>query len=288
MINQLTNEIIEELGSQYSKGIIRHGQYSRLSDKNLKIITSNFGLKKELLKFIECSGCGEEVKVNKKDDGTKIAHCQSADCRKIITVTNEDLAYSSSISGIGEFLIKILNIKSEVRPIESGSILYLGKVELKEVSGLIFDVYLAKNIQNKDSLELCKPSSKKIPSLIINLSRKKFKLPEVTNIASCCFGDLISYHGDLKKYLVNYKNILDAIAGSFSGLQKSTVQGHLNKKCEEWLEQMVKCKAIKNGDKPQLLQFAQDHFNVTKNSFMELRRKIIPMELRVGGRPSEK
>lgn len=288
MINQFTKEIVEELGSQYSKGIIRHEQYSRLSDKNLKIVTSNFNLKKELLKFIECSGCGEEVEVRKKDDDTKIAHCQSHNCRKIITVSNEDLAYSTSISSVGEFLIKIMYIKSEVRAVESGSILYLGKVELKEVAGLIFDVYLAKNIENKDSLERCKPSSKKIPSLIINLSRKKFKLPEAANIANCWFGDLISYHNQLKQYLVNHKTILDAIAGSFSGLQKSTVQGHLNKKCGEWLEQMVKSKAIKNADKPKLLQFAKDHFNATENSFMELRSKIIPKELKVGGRPTLK
>ncbi len=286
MINPLVKEIIDGLGSDYSDGIVRHDQYKKLGEKSFSIIKKNFNLKEKRLEFIECSGCGEQLQIRQKDDGTKQVHCQIDGCKKIKIIKDEDLAYSTNLSEVSNFLIKILEIKEGKKVVESGKILFLGEMEIKDL-GLGFNVYLAKNIQNQESLELCKPSSKKNPSLIIKLSSKKFKVFEINNVKDCWFCDLIFYDAKLKQFSINCRVLLDAIVGCFDEvLNISGIQKYLNSKCELWFKNMVKSGAIKNGDKVKLQKFANDYFNVTPNKFNEMWQKEVPASLKKGGRPS--
>ncbi len=287
MINQLVKEIIEGLGSDYSDGIVRHDQCKNLDGKSFNIIKKNFNLKERFLDFIECSGCGEKLQVRKRDNGTKLTHCQVDGCRNIKTIKDEDLAYATSLVDLSNFLIKILEIEQDKKVIESGKILYLGKVKTEDLGDLVFGVYLAKSIKNQESSELCKPTSKKIPSLIIKLSNKKFKASEVSNIKDCWFCDLIFYDTKLKQFSINHKVLLDAVAGCFNGMiNTSGIQKHLDSKCLVWFKKMVKSGVIKNGDKASLQRFANDHFNTSSNKFNEIWQKEVPASLKKGGRPS--
>ncbi len=286
MINQLVKEIIEGLGSEHSDGIIRHEQYKKLDEKSFNIIKKNFNLKERSLDFIECSGCGEKLQVRKGDDGTKLTHCQVDGCRNIKTIKDEDSAYTTNLDDLSNFLIKILEIEQDKKVIESGKILYLGKVKIKDLGDLVFEVYLAKNIKNQ---ELCKPTSKRIPSLIIKLSNRKSKVSEINNIKDCWFCDLIFYDVDLKQFSLNHRVLFDTIAGCFDGVTNiSDTQKYLDSKCLAWLKNMVKCGAIRNGDKAKLRKFANDYFNTSPNKFNEIWRKEAPKNLVSGGRPSSK
>lgn len=286
MIEQLVKEIINGLGSDYSDGFVRHEQYKKLDEKSFNIIKKNFSLKEKSLEFVECPGCGEQLKIRKRDDGAKFTHCQIGGCRNIKTIEYQDLAYFTNLGDISQFLIKILEIKGEKKVVESGKILLLGAMQIKDL-GLDFNVYLAKSIKNQEGLELCKPTSKKIPSLIIKLSNKKFKVSEVSNIKSCWFCDLIFYDTKLKQFSINHKVLLDTIAGCFDEvINTSGIQKHLDSKCLAWFKKMVKSGAIKNGDKSNLQRFANDHFNTSTNKFNEIWQKEVPVSLKKGGRPS--
>jgi len=70
---------------------------------------------------------------------------------------------------------------------------------------LIFNAYLTKTFQAQESLEFCKTPSKKIPSLIIKLSKKKFKVSKINNIKDCWLCDLIFYDDELKQFSINYR-----------------------------------------------------------------------------------
>jgi len=287
VINPLVKEIIEGLGSDYSDGIVRHDQYKNLDGKSFNIIKKNFNLKEKRLEFIECSGCGEQLQIKKRDDGTKLTHCQVDGCRNIKTIKDEDLAYATSLDDLSNFLIKILEIEQDKKVIGSGKILYLGKVKIKDLGDLVFEVYLAKNIKNQESLELCKPTSKRIPSLIIKLSNRKSKVSEVSNIKDCWFCDLIFYDVDLKNFSLNHRVLFDTIAGLFDGVTNiSDTQKYLDSKCLVWFKKMVKSGVIKNGDKANLQRFANDHFNTSSNKFNEIWQKEVPASLKKGGRPS--
>ena len=159
-------------------------------------------------------------------------------------------------------------------------------MQIKDLD-LDFNVYLAKSIKNQENLELCKPTSTKIPSLIIKLSNKKFKASEVSNIKDCWFCDLIFYDTKLKQFRINHKVLLDAVAGWFDGvINTSGIQKYLDSKCLVWFKKMVKSGVIKNGDKANLQRFANDHFNTSSNKFNEIWQKEVPASLKKGGRPS--
>jgi hypothetical protein len=280
-INKIVQDIIQQYSGKYSKGYITYDLYSQLSTEDFKIVEEAFNLKKEMLEYIECFECDEELQVRRKGN-IRFIHCFASDCGAYKELkNNEDVARTINLHGIANLLIKVLGITENKENIINGKLIYLGQ---KQIVSPYFNIYLLKEvIDNETLIQHCKPKSKKNPSIIIKLTSQNLEINQA-NITDCQFDDLVFYDESLKRFSFNKSIIYNMIEGSFTGAEKSTIQKSLNEDCLLWFKNLISKKAIKRGEKAKLKQEAKDLFNVSGKSFDKIWEENAPIELKQKGR----
>lgn len=280
MINQLFKEII----SNYSNSIhlIKHEQYKVVKDKEISLLQEALGLEKSYLKFIECISCGEENKIQKKNNQIFI-HCSNNECNVLRVINdNEILAYQVNLGNVADFVIKLLEINHNKQNIKNDCIIYLGS---KIILDIEFNIILLKEaIPSQDITKYCTPKSNKTPTIIVRLHDKNLAI-EQSNIADCYFNDLIFYDNNLRRFSLNYKTLINSIKQCFKDtLQTSAIQTYLNKKCLKWFKDLIANDIIKRREKEKYRIIANEYFNVSPNKYKEIWKVEAPEYLKKGGR----
>jgi len=199
MLNDFVKEIIAQYGSSNSEGIIDWNYRTKSSTENFEIIRKAFDLSEQRLSYLDCTGddCYEEVEVKTKRDGSRYIHCSY--CKKLELLTeDQDLSHKITLDGLADFLIGLLEIEQNKKPIKSDDILYLGK---KSFVGIFFDFYLTRTEQGKrDLINDLKLNPKKNRPFIIKINNNIDDSEEETSFWFC---HLIFYDKKTKKFTAN-------------------------------------------------------------------------------------
>ncbi|MDD2840701.1 MAG: hypothetical protein PHY80_06360 [Rickettsiales bacterium] len=280
MLNKIINKIISDFAS--GKNIIEYSEYRWIPSEIFNIIKENFQLTEIYLSLIDCS-CGKQCKVNKLDENLFIS-CSCGNYK--LLKNNETLAYSICLDKIGDFLIKILDIKKDNGIIKCSQIMHLGT---KEILNLEFEIYLVRNVsklQDIVSIE-CKPKSKSKPSIIIDLNKSTGINTLENNLRVCDFTELVLFNDDLKEFIIKENYLLDNIKGVFSGLERNKIQENLNKKFIEHFKKLKSLNKVESNRKTYYMSLAKDLYNVSQRKFEEIWKKLASKKLRQKGRPKK-
>jgi hypothetical protein len=210
MLNDFVKEIVTQYSFSASEGIIDWNLRTKLTVADFKIIQNAFDLSEQRLSYLDCTGddCYAEVEVKTKRDGSKYVQCY--ECRKFDLIDDDqDLAHKITLDGVANFLINLMKIRSNKKPIEYNNIIYLGQSNVAE--NLILNVYLVRRKESKESLlKYLDLISDKTPVLVIQLYNEHWYDVD-SSVLQVGFAKLVSYDEKLEKFIASNESFSDQI-----------------------------------------------------------------------------
>lgn len=280
MLNTFLTRIISEYGFQSPVSVIQYESYGNLDQANLDRVKKAFNFSEKLLDIIPCSGCCQLVDVQ-RIGRAKYFNCR--DCGENDEIKDgRDLAYIITLDEIANFLISALSTKPSEHSKVNEEIFYLGKKEIKDLGGLMLDIYLCRSSSKSNQEELLK-YCKKTPSVIIRLSADKFH-HTAKNMSDCWFNDLIFYDERLKKFSANDNILSEATQGCFGDIKTRSGRKVLEEGFLLWLKNLFKKNAIQRGDKQKIKLEAVEKFGITFKTFENGWSEEAPSPLKERGR----
>jgi hypothetical protein len=229
MLNDFVKEIIAQYGSSNSEGIIDWNYRTKLAPENFEIIRKAFDLSEQRLSYLDCTGddCYEEIEVKTRRDGSQYIHCSY--CKKLELLTeDQDLAHKMTLDGLADFVIGLLEIEQNKKPIKLDDVLYLGK---KSFVGIFFDFYLTRTEQGKrDLINDLKLNTKKNRPFIIKINNDIGDSEEETSFWFC---HIIFYDKKTKKFTTNndlFHKLTTSLESNKIELHQQSVIADNNKK----------------------------------------------------------